>query len=57
METNETNKALYEKAFIGNGEYTLCELNWKPDIDERVIEEWFCSKQPRCSKNLNKAEN
>ena len=40
MEINETNKALYEKAFIGDGEYTLYELSWKPSIDEREIEEW-----------------
>lgn len=40
METNETNKSLYEKAFIGDDEYTLGELNWKPDIDERAIEDW-----------------
>lgn len=40
MEINETNKALYEKAFIGDGEYTLYELSWKPSIDEREINEW-----------------
>ena len=40
METNETNKSLYEKAFIGDGEYTLYELSWKPSIDEREIQEW-----------------
>lgn len=40
MEINEKNKALYEKAFIGDGEYTLYELSWKPSIDEREIEEW-----------------
>lgn len=40
METNETNKSLYEKAFIGDGEYILYELSWKPSIDEREIQEW-----------------
>ena len=40
MEINEKNKALYEKAFIGDGECTLYELSWKPSIDEREIEEW-----------------
>lgn len=35
---NETNKKLYEDAFISNGEYGDLN-NWKPDIDERLIEE------------------
>ena len=38
MDINEINKKLYEDAFISNGEYG--DLNsWKPDIDERMIEE------------------
>ena len=38
MEINEVNKKLYESAFISDG--TLGDLNnWKPDIDERLIEE------------------
>lgn len=39
MEINDCNKQIYESAFIGDGEYTLYELSWKPDIDERNIEE------------------
>ena len=38
MEINETNKKLYEDSFISNGEYGDLN-NWKPDIDERMIEE------------------
>ena len=38
MEINEVNKKLYESAFVSDG--TLGDLNnWKPDIDERLIEE------------------
>ena len=38
MENNEVNKKLYEGAFVSDG--TFGELNnWKPDIDERLIEE------------------
>ena len=38
MEINEVNKKLYESAFVYDG--TLGDLNnWKPDIDERLIEE------------------
>ena len=41
MEINETNKALYEKAFIGSGDqYDNGVYSWKPSIDEREIEEW-----------------
>lgn len=39
MLVNEKNKKLYESAFIGNEEYKLPILAWKPDIDERNIEE------------------
>ena len=38
MEINEVIKKLYESAFVSDG--TLGDLNnWKPDIDERLIEE------------------
>lgn len=38
MEINEVNKKLYESAFVSDG--TLGDLdNWRPDIDERLIEE------------------
>ena len=38
MEINEVNRKLYERAFVSDG--TLGDLNnWKPDIDERLIEE------------------
>ena len=38
MENNEVNKKLYESAFVSDG--TFGDLNnWKPDIDERLIEE------------------
>ena len=38
MEINEVNKKLYESTFVYDG--TLGDLNnWKPDIDERLIEE------------------
>ena len=38
MENNEVNKKLYESAFVSDG--TFGELNnWKPDLDERLIEE------------------
>ena len=38
MEINEVNKKLYESAFVYDG--TFGDLNnWKPDIDERLIEE------------------
>ena len=38
MEINEVNKKLYESTFVSDG--TLGDLNnWKPDIDERLIEE------------------
>ena len=38
MEINEVNKKLYESAFVSDG--TFGDLNnWKPDIDERLIEE------------------
>lgn len=38
MEINEVNKKLYESSFVSDG--TLGDLdNWKPDIDERLIEE------------------
>lgn len=39
MEINDCNKQIYEKAFILNGEYALHTPTWKPDIDERNIEE------------------
>lgn len=48
MEINEKNKALYEKAFIGDGEYTLYELSWKPSIDEREIEDWSGDDEGNC---------
>ena len=38
MEINEVNKKLYEDSFISDGEYGDLN-NWKPDIDERFIEE------------------
>lgn len=38
MEINEVNKKLYEDSFISDGEYGDLN-NWKPDIDERLIEE------------------
>lgn len=38
MKVNEINKALYEIAFIQNGEYGYHENNWKPSIDEREID-------------------
>lgn len=38
MEINETNKKLYESAFIENGEYGYHGATWNPDIDEREIE-------------------
>lgn len=37
MEINEVNKKLYEDSFISDGEYGDLN-NWKPDIDERLIE-------------------
>lgn len=38
MEINEVNKKFYESAFVSDD--TLGDLNnWKPDIDERLIEE------------------
>ena len=42
MKVNETNKALYEAAFITGGEYAsaIQEPSWKPSIDENQIEEW-----------------
>jgi hypothetical protein len=39
MEINEINKALYEVAFIQNGEFGYHENNWHPSIDEREEEE------------------
>lgn len=42
MEINETNRKLYESAFIQNGEYGYHENNWNPSIDEREIEEMCC---------------
>jgi hypothetical protein len=39
MKINETNKALYEIAFIENGEFGYHGSTWKPDIDEREISE------------------
>lgn len=44
MKINETNKKLYESAFIQNGEYGYHEDDWKPSIDEREIEE-FCEDE------------
>lgn len=41
MKVNETNKSLYEIAFIQNGEYGYHENNWKSSIDENEIEEMF----------------
>ena len=38
MEINEVNKKIYEDSFISDGEYGDLN-NWKPDIDERLIEE------------------
>jgi hypothetical protein len=38
MKVNEINKALYEIAFIQNGEYGYHENNWKPSIDESEID-------------------
>ena len=38
MDINETNKQLYEIAFIQNGEYGYHDNAWKPSIDEREIE-------------------
>ena len=40
MDINETNKKLYESAFIGNGEYGVVDGGWKPSINENEIEEW-----------------
>ena len=40
MEINETNKKLYEDAFVGNGEYGIVDDGWKPSINESEIEEW-----------------
>ena len=42
MEINEKNKAIYEKAFITDGEFgkAISEPSWKPDIDENEISEW-----------------
>ena len=40
MDINETNKKLYEDAFIGNGEYGIVDDGWKPSINESEIEEW-----------------
>ena len=38
MENNEVNKKLYASTFVSDG--TFGDLNnWKPDIDERLIEE------------------
>ena len=45
MEINETNKKLYELAFIENGEYGYHFNNaWKPSIDEREIENSCCDE-------------
>jgi acyl-CoA hydrolase len=38
MEINEVNKKLYESAFVSDGTFGDLD-NWKPDIDERMIEE------------------
>ena len=38
MEINEVNKKLYESAFVSDGAFGDLD-NWKPDIDERLIEE------------------
>ena len=38
MEINEVNKKLYESAFVSDGTFGDLD-NWKPDIDERLIEE------------------
>ena len=40
MGINEINKGLYESAFIENGEFGYHGATWKPDIDEREIEEF-----------------
>ena len=37
MEINEVNKKLYESAFVSDGTFGDID-NWKPDIDERLIE-------------------
>ena len=39
MQINESNKQIYEKAFILNGEYANQTPSWNPDINERNIEE------------------
>lgn len=44
MEINEINKALYERAFIQDGEYGYHEDNWKPSIDENEISEYCCGE-------------
>ena len=38
MEINEVNKKLYESSFVSDGTFGDLD-NWKPDIDERLIEE------------------
>lgn len=38
MEINEVNKKIYEDSFVSDDEYGDLN-NWKPDIDERLIEE------------------
>lgn len=43
MEINEVNKKLYESAFVSDGTFGDLD-NWKPDIDERLIEE-YCEDQ------------
>ena len=40
MEINETNRKIYESSFIQTGEYGFTENHWKPDIDEREIQEY-----------------
>lgn len=40
MEVNEINKGLYDSAFIENGEFGYHGATWKPDIDEREIQEY-----------------
>jgi len=45
MQINETNKALYESAFIENGEYGYHGAKWKPNIDESNCDECMCEDE------------
>ena len=47
MEINEVNKKLYESAFVSDGTFGDLD-NWKPDIDERLIEECCEDQDGNC---------